>query len=144
MNQDHSELGRRILLYMTQNSPLIPPLIHNAANANIAIICRIVACLLEGMNEIEITDWLELGYKPETAKRFLSRAKIFYDYIVKNSPEEFSEYLLPKTKNVTSKKKKLPKLNESLPSADPPSTHVNADGSIVEMKDVLNEEEKAI
>lgn len=46
-------------------------------------------------------------------------------------------------KNVSPKKKRLRAANnKALPAPEVPSTHVNADGSITEMEDVLKKEEE--
>ena len=108
MNQDHKELAQKVLSFISENNPLLPPLLHGMATANLFEICNIVACMLEGMSQKEIMDWLA-GYQDDTAMRFYKKAEIFHEIIVKQCPDQFSEYLLPKTKNVTSKKKKLPK-----------------------------------
>ena len=100
--------------------------------------------MLLGKTDLDIMDDLTSAYRPETAKRFLTSAKIQYEKIRREAPEEFSEYLLLNAKNVTPSKKKLPKTRKALPSNQRASTHVNADGSIVEMKEVLEKEEEII
>jgi len=141
MNEDIRELTGSVLSYMLQNNLVLPPNSHTSANANVAVTARIVACMLLGLPDNEIKQSLETGYRPETASRFFGNAKVEYELIRRENPDEFSEYLVANAKSVTPTKKRLPKTRKSLPNKETPSTHVNADGSIVEMKDVLNKEE---
>lgn len=141
MIDEIQELTSKVMKYMRENNLVSAPIMHGTAAANTAVIARIAACRLLGHTEIEIMNDLAM-YRPETANRFLSAANIQYDKIKRACPDEFIEYLLNGAKNISPRKRKLPKPRKALPSKEEtPSTHVKADGSIVEMKDVLNKED---
>ncbi len=141
MNQEQKELISEVMAYLRENSVVVAPIGHDGANSNFAIISAIVSAMLRGNSELEIMNDLTSSYTAETAKRFVDSARLQYEKIKRNSPEEFSEYLIANAKNITPQKKKLPKPRKELPNKENPSTHVNADGSIIEMSDVLKKEE---
>ena len=140
-DQEIKELIENLLFELM---PFRPKLQHGYARTNAEVSKEVLFMLIKGANEESILNYLfaVYGYKKETAQVFIERGNILFNLLKRKYPAIVND---GKIRDVTQRKKALPKQNKKALKGkkEIPSTHVNADGSLVEMCEVQSKEEEA-
>ena len=108
---DKEQFKELIANIITEEMAFRPRLLHGFATANAEVAKETLLMLIDWKSEDEIEDWLFsfYGYKRQTAKLYVERAKIMFRSVALKYPE----ILNGRAKNVTPKKKALPNKAEN-------------------------------